>query len=277
MISLCFPYWLLRLLGNILGFLLYICVVSRRRLVLSNLSLTTPFKDLSFTAKKKLSKRIFKHSAIMFLELLCLSKFNKQWKKRLIIDPKLIRKIKQIKKERGIILVSAHYSNWELLSYLPQSIGEKTRCLAVAQDIKNPYIDRWIKKSTYMVTKKGFLKVALKWLKKKKVICLLADQYAGEYGIDTNFLGKKTKVHTSPAVLSERTGSPIILIYVEETKNGRYFLSYDKILEPNNYDNKSSNFQEKIMLMTVDQIKSLESKINKQPEKWFWLHNRWKK
>ena len=84
-----------------------------------------------------------------------------------------------LKENKKIILMTAHYGNWELL---PLSIAAKyTPFTAVGRDLDSEVMNKILTKNreqfdVELLSKKGAMKGMVKALKKNRPICLLVDQ-----------------------------------------------------------------------------------------------------
>lgn len=188
-----------------------------------------------------------------------------------------------LEKGNGVIIVSAHFGNWELagkyMSLNGLSVG------VIYKNVKNPYIDEEIAKirKSYgikLITKRKSVKESFRTLKENNVLCILADQNAGKGGIRMDFLGKPASVFTGPARIAIKTGAPIIFALALRNinyndlnyRNIYYSLYYDTPLIPENFlDHERPEIE-----ITKQLNKKLETWIEQYPEQWFWIHRRWR-
>jgi KDO2-lipid IV(A) lauroyltransferase len=273
------PQFLFLGVGRAIGLLLYCLCSSRRKVVHDNLKSCNVGKDLSEEAIEALSKRIFMNVGMTFTEFLCARRYRKNLKKYLFVDPKDRQKVQDILKNRGLILLLSHFYNWELLPVIKGEI--ETSMLIVGQTIKNPYIEVWLKQrrkdlGLNMVSKQGFIKKAIRTLKKKEIVVLLIDQNAGSHGIPLSFLGRKASTITTPVSLALKTDCPILPIYdIRNFSTGTHRVFVDQVIDPVNYENIPHEERSRQMMRAC--LDSLEEQIYQDPGGWFWLHRRWKR
>jgi len=173
-------------------------------------------------------------------------------------------------KKNGVLLLTAHFGNWEYLgqflvcSNLPLSSIAKTQ--------KDPKMDKQIndiRASHGMeVITKGFgLRQAVAALKKNRIIGILNDQDAKDQGIFIDFLGEQASTPTTISKLHKKYSSPIVPVFIKRKK----ILEFEIIVYPIIQAYKES---EKDILKLCNDITS--KNILSAPEQWLWMHNRWR-
>ena len=128
--------------------------------------------------------------------------------------------------------------------------------------------------SIEMVHKQGAIRKLLKALRSKKRIALLLDQNTRpeEGGVFVNFFGLPATCSNAAAVLSERTGAPIVMLFSKACADGTYHLYALPPLKPEAMLLKEKDASG----ITLAIINSLEHEIRKHPEQWLWMYKRWK-
>jgi Kdo2-lipid IVA lauroyltransferase/acyltransferase len=109
-------------------------------------------------------------------------------------------------------------------------------------------------------------------LRRGEVLAMLVDQDARDQGVFVPFFGREASTLKSPAMLSIRTGAPILPFIGRREKDGRIAV---EIAEPFVADG-SSDREEDLERATARFTKVIEDWIRKSPEQWLWLHRRWK-
>jgi KDO2-lipid IV(A) lauroyltransferase len=101
---------------------------------------------------------------------------------------------------------------------------------------------------------------------------MVADQRGSEDSIKLEFFGRKTSVHTGPAVLALKMDSPIIYGITVRQPDYSYKIDLVEISK----ENLPDEFDEKVKVLSERMIRYLEEIIKQNPEQWFWMHKRWK-
>ncbi len=256
-----------------LALLFYYFIPIRKKVVIKNLNIAFP--ELHHRQLLKLAKKTYQNLFIVLIEILYLPHLSKEEIENLlkIKNPELIQNALQLNK--GLIFVSAHFGNWEILA-ISAAIRLNVQFSIVIKPLRNPFVDRfindWRTKFGNKVVPLGLsVKNIFKELLEKKIIALLADQRAGQYSVELNFFNKLTHVYEGPAVLSIKTGAPLIFAVAIRQNNFSYIVELKEIPQPEIEDE-----HEKIKIMTANYISLLEDYIRIYPEQWFWFHNRWR-
>lgn len=178
-----------------------------------------------------------------------------------------------LKNKRKIILITAHYGNWEYgSSYIPLKYAPTTM---VGRPMNNEYLNKELnatrtKNHTQMLTKKDASRGLVKALKDDRVLGLVIDQHNGS-GIDVEFLGHRVKQADSTARLALKFDAVIIPIFFTMESFGKYTAHFYEPIEPKEYTGEN-NIEE----LTQAQADVMQEHILKQPDQWFWQHKRFK-
>jgi KDO2-lipid IV(A) lauroyltransferase len=179
-------------------------------------------------------------------------------------------KLKRVLSMDGAILLTAHIGNWELLGAF-FSVISGGRLSVVAKPMKNPRVNEFINGLREFwrmkVIPTGKVLEVVKDLKRGRFVAILLDQRPKvKEGVLTDFLGRKTYTNKGAALLSLKTGKPVIpaFCYLSGSK-------YEvEIFDPIYPDGKS------VEELTQIYTSFIERAVMKHPEQWFWVHRRWK-
>jgi KDO2-lipid IV(A) lauroyltransferase len=264
------PYKIIHKTGNLIGYLSYFILTNYRKRALSNLALA---KSLNLNNKqiKKYAIKSFQNLAITILEYPKFF-FEKNLKK-VFITKNEKPALELYNKNMGIIFFVSHLSNWESL-FLNGTL--KMKGIAIAKPIKNKKLYSWIKKireknSGKIIEPKNALKEALKNLKKGIFVGLVADQAMPDSGYSYPFFNRRSFNTTSPALLSYKTKSPII-VATTKRENGKYIIKYSDPIFPNLEEKKEIEIKN----LMDKSLKILENEIKKNIGEYFWQHNIYK-
>ncbi len=178
-----------------------------------------------------------------------------------------------IKNKRKIILITAHYGNWEYgNTFIPLKYGATTM---VGRPMNNKYLNDELdetrtKNNTQMLTKKDASRGLVKALKNNRILGLVVDQHNGA-GIDVEFFGHKVKQADSVARLALKFDAVIIPLFFTMDSFGKYKAKFYEPIEPKNY-----NSEDNITKLTQAQADIMEQHILNNPDQWFWQHKRFK-
>lgn len=181
-----------------------------------------------------------------------------------------------LEKKRGVIVLSAHFGNWELLGAAlvargyPLTVVRRDQADGLLNDVIQKQRD---KKGIKTVPRDKPLFVALtSLLKANELVALIADQNAGPEGIFVNFFGRPAATFKGPGLFKTITGAPIIPIFL--VREG-YWKHRVVFLPPVTCPN-SGDVGHDIVALTQGCTKVIEDIVAAHPEQWMWQHKRWK-
>ena len=263
-----------RKFASLIALFFFYIVPIRKAVVLDNLK--HAFPDLPPDEINKIAYGSYKNFAITLVEILYLPRITEeQIKKEFeITNLDLIRK-KDIG-ESGIILLTAHFGNWEYLA-ITTGINLNKKLSVIVKSQRNPYVNDWMNRLrtrwTNEVVPLGIsIRNVYSVLLNKGMIGIVADQRGPEESIKLDFFGRKTSVYTGPAILSLKTNSPIF--YAVAVRQSDYSYKVDFVeLSKENLPNESDD---KVRIISERMLKHLEDSIREHPDQWLWMHKRWK-
>lgn len=260
-------------LGKLLGKILYLLLPKRVKIAKDNLRNAFPQKDDFWV--KSTTKKVFENMGIVFAEFLALGWMNDETIKDYIRFDNVELIQEKFQQNKGVILLSGHYGNWELLAYSVK-IYLNLPVLIIVKPLSNFVLDKVVNKfrtrrgNSVVSMYESALKV-VKTLRNGGIIALLADQSATkDKDIWVNFFGRKAATFDSPAYFALRYNVPIILGFA---KRQDYYYNVH-LIEIDHSDLKFDS--EGIYTLTKRYIQLLEDAIREQPELWLWTHRRWK-
>ncbi len=173
----------------------------------------------------------------------------------------------------GIIYALCHMGNWEVLSQTGV-LGPEAKSASMYQALANPLLNAHVLRRrshsvcTLFDRKDGFAAPA-KWLREGNALGILLDQHAGDGGVWCPFFGRLASTTNLAALLSRRTGAPIVPLTVETIGTARWRIVCGEVLPGGRQGLDPDRATAQLNLV-------LEAGIRRSPADWFWVHNRWK-
>lgn len=176
---------------------------------------------------------------------------------------------------RGVIAVSGHFGYWEAFNIAMAARGHSVHVVRRAMD--NPWMNAdferyWKRLGTNILWRAGATREGIRALKAGGIVTLYVDQDARRHGVFVPFLGLPASTIRGPAILSLKTGAPIVGYAVTRQGDGR---SLVQIEEPFVAD-PALPTDEAVLQATRRLTEALERRILAAPEQWMWIHRRWK-
>ena len=188
----------------------------------------------------------------------------------------------EVKKGKGVILLGAHFGNWELAGNLLQGrLNVKVNFLmfdAESKEMKDALrraVENRPVNIIFVGNESANTSVALvNALNRGEIVCLHGDRVLGEQRFEeVDFLGKRARFPTGPFALSAATGAPVIPIFSVKTGLFKYTFTAH---EPIRFDSISRNERQiKIHSAVAVYVSALESLVRKYPLQWFNYYNFW--
>lgn len=177
---------------------------------------------------------------------------------------------------RGIILLTPHLGNWELLTAYMAVRGVKVHFVG-----RRPYDERLERlfenvRSSHgaaWVSRGGAFDQLVDLLSGGEVAIMLIDQDTGRVkGTFVDFFGSPAWTATGPAVLARLTGALLLPGALVRVKKERYRLVLDEPVErvmtgDDEYDDWETTRRASL---------ALESLVRRFPDQWAWFHRRWR-
>lgn len=278
-----FPRRLVLGLARLAGVLGYGLARNSRRIALTNLDLA--FKDsLTPLEKRRIARQAFTTMARTVLDMIWFCRDTERRLARyLTLDPDFRNRIYTT----PIIGLTAHFGNWELLGRGLLARGYPHA--AVAAPLINPGVERLFNRSRMMsgmdiIPQAGALRGVLKALKLKKHVALVLDQNVRpeDGGIFVNFFGLPVPMSGAAAILAERTGTPIVVLFCMARPDGTYYVYALPPLKPESFTGPDSSRRsasaepDNTRTMTQAVADLFQQEIRKHPGQWLWMYKRWK-
>ena len=272
------PKSFLYVLTKMLAFSFYFLLKSRRKLTIKNLQ--NAFPDRSEAEIIKLSKEIYSGLSETLCEILLM------FADRFDIDAAIINKdeaieqlIRLAKSDKGVMVITAHYSNWELAAHflakhnLPMlAIGRRGTNALIDRNLTIPFRNRYGNRAVYK--DKAMIAMA-KALKAKENVGMLIDQKTGgSHNVRVDFFGHGARTTLSAAALKLKFDPIVAPISIVRQSRGKYMLYVDAPIEYR--ADEIADEKEKLEAITQRYNQALEKMIGRDISQWFWMHDRWK-
>ncbi|HET6884408.1 MAG TPA: lysophospholipid acyltransferase family protein [Pirellulales bacterium] len=178
--------------------------------------------------------------------------------------------------DRPIVVVSAHFGNFEMAGYLLGILGFPT--YTVARTIDNAYVDSFLNRfrsrtGQHMIPKDGGYDQIVEVLARGQMMSFLADQYAGSRGCWVEFFGRPASTHKAIALFALSHDAPLVVGYARRKNRP---LHYDMIIQSVADPRSGEEHVASVPRLTQWYTSELERAIRAAPEQYWWIHRRWK-
>lgn len=177
---------------------------------------------------------------------------------------------------RGLILLSGHFGNWELLAY-SAGLFSKIPITIIVKPQQNIHADRLLntyrtQRGNQVISMHNAARTIIQKLRAGEAIALLADQSAtSNKDIFIDYFGRPAATYEAPAALALRFKTPVVIGFAERQDNGTYYVRLREIPHDD-----LENTPEGIRELTARHVLILEDAVRARPDLWSWQHRRWK-
>lgn len=261
-------------LGILVGNLLFLVDKRHRKVAVQNLA-NAYQNEKSLAQIEILVKKIFKDMGKLLFEVCWSWSLNKTKLFRHFRIEGFANMDNAYKKGKGVILLTGHVGNWELMSVIGAKIYYPINVIYRPLDFKP--LDEFLKKirsrfGAKLIGRRKAIRKILKSLNNGEVVSILLDQNVDWYeGVFVDFFGQRACTNTAMARLALKTEAPVVPVFLIRDKNGFTAKFFPEIPLA-----KTGDKIKDIEINTEKYNKALERIIRQHPEQWFWVHRRWK-
>jgi KDO2-lipid IV(A) lauroyltransferase len=260
-------------LSDVIGHIMFLADKKHRKIALDNLSYA--FADeKNPTEIRILGRQIFKNLVRVVFEIgwslrLEIKDFDKHFRIEGLSNLR-----SAYEKDKGVLILTAHLGNWELLTIIAAMIGYPTSIVVRPLDFLP--LERFFGKLRTRfggrLIPKDSMRTVLGSLKQRNIVGLLMDQNVDWYeGVFVDFLGRVCCTSKGLALLALKTKTPVVpLFLVRETWGFKAEVGQEVPLV------KTGDMRKDIEANTQGYNRVIESFVRRYPDQWFWVHQRWK-
>lgn len=269
------PLALARRLGRGLGRLGYGVARGERARTLRSLASAWP--QLPERERERVARACFEHLGLMLFELGCVRQIEARMEEE-VLWPAADRAVldQALARGRGVVFISGHVGNWELLARRIAQAGYPSQ--SIAKEASDPRTTALIERfraeggvRSIWRGQEGAVRHMLRALKNNEILGLLIDQDTKVQSVFVPFFGQLASTPRAAADLALRTGAAIVCGFCQREPDGRYRIRLHEVPLPQGGDREA-----KALALTATLTRDIEEAIRRAPEQWVWMHRRWK-
>lgn len=261
-------------LGSMVGVVFRMISARRRAITRDNIEKAYP------KATSKEVQRIFngayQNMGIVMAELVALPGVTREE----LLDQVAIHgsepAVERLKNGLPIVLISAHYGNWEYLAIrggmllpTPMTVVVHPQRNSPANDILDSYRSKY---GNILIPMRAAARQLVKVMEGGGAAAFLLDQNGHpEKDPWINFMGRPTPTYEAPAALALKYRAAVYCLFANRLPDGRYEAHIQEIPT---HDLEYT--KEDIVELTRRHVAALEKVVRNRPELWSWQHRRWR-
>ncbi|UCF80778.1 MAG: lysophospholipid acyltransferase family protein [Acidobacteriota bacterium] len=258
----------------------------RRRVALRNLEAAYPgapsglapdaSAGLSPDERRALARRTFEHFACVVVEILRFPLLDKESCVSRVEFAGLEHMRAALAEGKGAIFCAGHFGNWELAALALGYAGFPMTMLT--RPLDNPRLERLLAcyraaSGNRLLHKHASLRHLMRDLRDGQAVTVVMDQHFGDANaVVVNFMGRPAATTPAVALLSLKTGAPVVMVFPIALGGGRYRV----LCEPGPPAALTGDRAHDEAALTVAMTRRIEHYVRKHPEQWLWMHERWR-
>ncbi len=267
------PMPLLTAAGATLGSLYYHVDGRRKRIALSNLRLV--FGEEKAEAEiRQILKASYRHLGSALLEFSALPRLTPT-KLAQLVHTQALEKIDRARQSgRGVLLLTGHFGNWELLAQSAAIQGWPMH--GIGREANVGLLHRYIVRcrethGNRVIVKQHAMRKVLSALKRGEIVGILCDQRGSSQGLLIDFLGSPAPTNTDVARLILKSDAVVLMIFIVRNpdKTHTVHVGDPMVFEP------TGRRETDVRHVSQEYLQALEAFIRRYPEQWLWMHRRW--
>jgi Kdo2-lipid IVA lauroyltransferase/acyltransferase len=258
------------------GSCLYAMDRRHRERALANLRRSFP--DMSERQRERLARRSMQQMVMLFVEVLFTTRLIRLDTWAQYVELENFREVLDmlLRRERGLVLLTGHYGNWEILGYVLATLGFET--VSIARPLDNPYVSKFLfdvreRTGQRIIAKKGATPEVQAALEQRGAVGFIADQNAGSKGIFVDFFGRKASTYKSIGLVAMEYDVPVVIGYARRVNDRFHFhCGAQDIIHPQDWKSQP----DPLRYITQRYTEAIEKIVRVDPGQYWWLHRRWK-
>ena len=272
----CWPIELNYAVARLIGDFMYTLDKRHRDRALGNLRRSFP--DMPERERQQMARRSMQQLVMLFVEVLFTTRLVRIDTIASVMElgnfGEVLRML--MKRDRGLIMLTGHYGNWEVLGYALATLGFETT--SVARPLDNRYVNDYMlgvreRMGQRIIAKKGATEEVTTVLEQNGVVGFIADQNAGPKGVFVDFFGRKASTYKSIALLAMQYNVPVVIGYARRVDDRfRFEMAAQDIIYPEDWNAQPDPMR----YITQRYTRAIEEFVRKDPGQYLWVHRRWK-
>lgn len=259
--------------GGALGAGAYGVLGRDRRRALEHLAMALP--EIEAGTRARLARETFRNAGRSFAELA-------QWPRIRVRQGELItiEGISHLERGlamgRGIIAVTGHIGNWELLAAAVAHLGYALS--VVVRRVNDDRFDRLISAfrgeagvRTIRRGDRSAFRDIVHGLRAGGILALLVDQDTRGPGVFVPFFNRLARTSPGAAIIALRTRAPVVAAFIERQPPG-----HRVCIEPLYGFDAEYACRPSVEDLTASFTAAVEAQIRRRPSEWVWWHRRWR-
>lgn len=231
--------------------------------------------ELDEKALKKAVKQVYYHFSLYLAEFFRMKKLDREYFESQVKIVGNENVDTALELGRGVVVTSAHYSNWELgLVYFCMSGYDPYVIIAPHKNekVNDLFLGPRIRAGARVIYTSNALEGGYEALRNNGILVVLADRVTTKGGAPTTFFGHKAMFPKGPARFAIGAHAPLITAYIRRKPDNTFILTFDEPI----YTDDLGDDEESVQLLMDKYTRKLESFIKNDPTHYTVFYKIWK-
>ena len=257
--------------------------MNRKRVGLAADRLGIAMPEFDRDQREDLVLQSYEHLAMLAVELAVMPRYLTEdaWTDYVELGP-LDEVIRPMIEESPSLLLTGHCGNWETLGYTLALLGFRMHVLYRPLDLRPA--DAWLRQTRSrrgleLVDKFGAMHKLPDLLSAGESIGVVADQNAGDRGLQVPFFGRLASSYKSIGLMAIKNRAKIIVGHarrlptnLNEEVNLKYRIEIHDRIDPEDWESQP----DPLFYITARYRRAIERSVRSAPEQYLWMHRIWK-
>ena len=269
------PIAMLQGIGRGVGSVAYRFSSKLRELCLAQLAMALP--GLPPEDHRRIARECLRQQGMTLMETLALPRLRRNSDYWMAIEGE--QALREAHAEgKGVVLVTAHTGNWEMISIALERLGVKT--LAFATPMNNPLLQKLIirlrETEFFAIAGRGSEdspRQLLRSLKQGETLMMVNDVDIDTNGVFVNFFGLQANTPRAGATLPLKVGCPVVTGFDRRLPGGTHCIEFERV--PVTAEIREAD--DPVRTLTQELARRTEAHIRLHPHQWVWNHRRWRR
>ena len=259
--------------GGLLGALAFWAARTERHRAYANLH--SSFAEKSPKEIRDIACSCFRNMGKNIVEVLCFPRLSLHTINQLVSVEGHEALESALAKQRGVILLTGHFGNWEMMGASLALNGHPL--MVIARRLRSARIDALLCEhrrhvGMEILFRGDSMRQGLRFLKRNGILAILADVDTATPGVFVDFLGREAYTPYGPVAIALKTGAALVPMFIVRLSDNSHRVTIHKPMELSS----TGNWEADLLANTQRFTSLIESYVRRFPEQWIWMHPRWK-
>lgn len=265
-------------LASLVGRLAWLAPGNRRQM-LAHLALALP--ERSEAERRAIARACLVHLAWLAAEVVTIRSFDARLDEYVSFAPGAEERVKRaLALGRGIVYITGHVGNWELMARRMARAG--VPCATIAKAGQDPRLTALLEGArtegnveVLWRESPSTARAMIRCFRQGKLLGILIDQDTKVQGVFVPFFGRPAFTPRAAGDLALRFQAPVLVGWTRR-RGRRRGAGHEVCVEEIAYDPRPADTEAESIRITARATAILQQAIQDRPEEWVWMHERWK-